>query len=206
MSTIADLSFKLYDDDTLSTPTGTLLTYRHKTDFSDNPRDSTHYFGSVIPNVKLEATSSLGVDDVTLTPTYILDSWAALTVYTVGDTVIPLVPDGYRYTVITGGTSGASAPAWPGAGIGSVVTDGSVVWELTAAARAVTEMTLALNEADLDTNTPGAALALGPVLLSTAPEAVEIWIRIENSIATVSSTLSHPEIGFTINAVTESNV
>lgn len=38
--------------------------------------------------------------------------WTASTVYSVGDVVMPTVPNGYRYAVIRAGTSGTEPPVW----------------------------------------------------------------------------------------------
>lgn len=152
----------------------------------------------------LKATSNPGVDQITITPTYLIDDWVASTAYALGDVVIPTTPDGYRYECTTAGTSDSTEPSWPGAGIGSTVADNTVVWTLVAEDRPTTEITLALTEAALDTNTPGAALNLGTSIDSLEANAVEIWIRVDNTITTVSDTFGTPELGLNINNVTES--
>lgn len=67
----------------------------------------------------------------------------------------------------------------------------------------VGEITLALSEADLDTNTAGASLDLGTQLLSGASEAVEIWVRVENSVTDVGT---RQELSVDINATVDSDV
>ena len=54
-------------------------------------------------------------------------AWQANTRYTIGNTIQPVTPNGYCYTCIAGGTSGAAEPSWPGS-VGNKITDGSVVW------------------------------------------------------------------------------
>ncbi len=58
-------------------------------------------------------------------------AWAATTAYSIGDSVAPTTPDGYRYYCITAGTSGGSEPTWPT--IGNTVADGTVTWEFGCA-------------------------------------------------------------------------
>ena len=52
--------------------------------------------------------------------------WAADTAYTYGDRVVPTTPDGHAYRCVGSGTSGATAPDWPGDG---TFSDGTAVWE-----------------------------------------------------------------------------
>ena len=58
-------------------------------------------------------------------------AWAASTAYNAGDFRRPTTPNGYRYEVVTAGTSGASEPAWPTT-VGATVTDGGVTWKCVA--------------------------------------------------------------------------
>lgn len=59
--------------------------------------------------------------------------WEALTVYALGIERVPTVRNGRYYAVTTGGTTGASEPAWPTTD-GGTVTDGTVVWTEQGAA------------------------------------------------------------------------
>lgn len=53
--------------------------------------------------------------------------WAASTVYSVGDTVIPTAFAGRMYRCTTAGTSGSSQPTW-GTTDGGTTNDGTVIW------------------------------------------------------------------------------
>jgi hypothetical protein len=52
--------------------------------------------------------------------------WAPVTQYFLGQTVRPLTANGFVYTCIVAGTSGASAPSFPAYGLS--VSDGTVTW------------------------------------------------------------------------------
>lgn len=55
-------------------------------------------------------------------------TWTTLTVYAVGDQVIPrATPNGFYFKCTTSGTASASEPTWTST-VGSTVTDGTVVW------------------------------------------------------------------------------
>ena len=86
---------------------------------------------------------------------------------------------------------------------GSTVADGTVVWTCVAEERDVNEITLGLSSGDLDTNVPGAALELGTQILSGTSNDVAIYIRVENAIPTLSSTIGQPELTLNINLVQE---
>jgi len=201
---LADLSFKLYTDSGLTTPYGGTTTLVHESDFSDNPQDIQLWFGSTLSNRKLQAQSNPSVDQVTLTPTDTLPEWEASTAYTLGQTVEPTVDNTYRYVVTIAGTSDATEPAsWP-TSIGSTVVDGTVTWTCIAKSHQPTEIKLASTAAGLDGATGGAALSLGATLLGGVANAVEVNIRIENAVPTVSSNVGYPELALYINAVVES--
>lgn len=204
---LSDLSFKLYTDSGLTTPFGGTLELVHNTDLSDNPQDTLLYFGSTDDTKKLEANSSPGVDNVVLTPTDLLPNWQIAHAYALGDLVQPVSPNGLSYKCTTAGTSHASTePTWPTSGIGSTVSDGTVVWTLQGDKHATTEIILALDSGDLDTNTPGAALILGTSIEGGVANALEIHIRIDNDVTTPRSTVAHPEIGININQVIETDI
>lgn len=61
--------------------------------------------------------------------------WAASTVYSASDYVIPTTANGRIYKTTSGGTSGGSEPTWPTT-TGGTVVDGTVTW---------TEQTASLN-------------------------------------------------------------
>jgi len=55
--------------------------------------------------------------------------WQALTIYGVGNVVIPTTSTGYYYTCTNSGTSGAAQPTWPTT-TGSTVTNGTTIWKV----------------------------------------------------------------------------
>ncbi len=200
---LSDLSFKLYTDTGLTSLFGGTLDLIHQSDFSDNPQDFVLYFGSNTANRKLEASSNPGVDQITLTPTYAIPNWAVATALSLGASRRPTSPTGYRYQVTTAGTTHASTqPTWPTV-IGSTVADGTVVWTCVAEERDVNEITLALSAPDLDTNVAGAALNIGTEILSGTSNDVAIYVRVENAIPTLSSTIGQPELTINIELVQE---
>lgn len=203
---LADLSFKLYQDASLTVPFVGLLQVSHKTDLSDNPQDFVLYFGSVVSDRKLEADSNPGVDQITLTPSDLLNNWAASTAYSLGAYIEPTTPNGLKYVCTTAGTSSGAEPAWPTSGIGSTVADGSVIWTLLGDRHETTEIKLATTNAGLDSATAGAPLNIGTIVNTGTANKVEIHIRITNAVTTVNDNSGHPEIGVNINAVVEREV
>jgi hypothetical protein len=200
---LADLTFKLYSDTGLTSLFGGTLTLVHKSDFSDNPQDFVLYFGSTTANRKLQAASNPGVDQITITPTYAIPTWAVATALALGVSRRPTTPTGYRYQVTTAGTTHASTePTWPTV-IGSTVSDGTVVWTCVAEERDVNEITLGLSSGDLDTNVAGAALDIGTQVLSGTSNDIAIHIRVENAIPTLSSTIGQAELTVNIESVIE---
>ena len=203
---LSDLSFKLYTDSALTSQFNGLYQLTHETDLSDNPQDFTLYFGSIVADRQLQANSNPGVDDIVLTPTNTLAEWIAATAYVAGYLVEPTTPNTFKYRCTTAGTSHAmTEPTWPTAAIGDTVADGTVVWTLVGKRHEVNEVTLALTEAELDTNTPGAALNVATTIDSDVANAVEIWIRVENAVITVNSNTGYPEVSVFINSVVETD-
>ncbi len=204
---LADLSFKLFTDSGLTTPYSGTTSLVHQTDLSDNPQDLQLWFGSNTASVQLEATSNPGVDDVTLTPTEILAIWQATTVYSVGTSITPTTPNGFRYVVSVAGTSDSGEPTFPTVGLGSTVVDGTVTWTLTSADHPDTEIKLASTAGGLAGATPAAALILGTTLLSGVGNALEVNIRVTNTVITVGNNVGFPELDMlTINEVEETAV
>lgn len=199
---VTDLSFKFYDDVNLAGATTTLFQLTHETDLSDNPQDFQKWFGSTASGTQLQTQTAPGINNITLTPTRILPVWVASTAYVLGQNVRPTVDNNYRYVCSTAGTTGASEPTWS-TGVGSFTTSGTAIFEAISLEHPITEITLGLTEASLDVNTPGAALSLGNNIDSGVANAVEVWIRVENSILTVGSNTGYPELALYINAVQE---
>lgn len=204
---LADLSFKLYTDSGLTTPFSGLYQLLHQTDLSDNPQDFQLWFGSTNSLNHVQATSDPGVDQITLTPTDTLPEWDNATPYTVGYLVQPTTPNGLKYRCTIAGTSHATTePTWPTVGIGSTVTDGTVTWTLVGAHHPITEVKLALTSGGLPGATGGAALNLGTVIDGGSANAVEVNLRVTNTVTTVGSNTGYHEIGIFVNNITETEI
>lgn len=196
--------FNFYTDDTL-TSLANQLTLEFESDLSDAPKDVLYYFGSAEPGKKLETAINPGVNEITLTPTYILPKWEASKVYALGDSVIPDTPNGYRYEVTTAGTSGAIEPAW-GVIMNGNTLDNGIVWRLVAEDSPITEIKMALSLSGLDTAIAGEPLTIGNTVLSGAGNAIPVYVRVTNTITQVSESLGTPELGININQVKQSSV
>lgn len=203
MTTVADLSYKLYTDAALTTLFSGLHQLTHQSDLSDNPQDFQLWFGSTIAGRQLQESTGPGTNNITLTPIETLPAWAASTVYALGDTREPTVDNALRYEVTVAGTSAASEPTWPTTGIGSTVVDGTVTWALVAATHEPAEIKLAATAGGLPGATGGAALSLGTTLTSGVANAVEVNIRYTNAVTDVSSNIGKPELSININSVVE---
>jgi len=199
------MSFQLYTDSGLTTLFSGTETLTHQTNFSDNPQTFTLYYGSPTTGRVLQAVSNPGVDQITITPTDTTPLWVLSTAYSLGQAIEPATPNGYWYSCTTAGTTSSSAPTWPTSGIGSTVTDGTVVWTLQGATHPITEVKLALTSAGLSSATAGAALNLGTAINSGTSNAVALYVKITNSVSTVSNDTTYPQLGLYVNLVQESN-
>ncbi len=204
---LSDLTFKFYTDTGLTTAFSNLFQLTHETDLSDNPQDFVLYFGSAEASGSrtLQATSNPGVDQIALTPTYILDEWEADTVYSLGDLVEPITPTGYKFKVtsVSGGSeSDSSEPTWP-TSIGSTVVDNELVWTCLAHTHPTTEIKMASSSGGLTSATPGAAFNLGSTITSGTSNKVTVYIRFSNTNTSVNNNTGFPELGFFINEVEE---
>lgn len=198
------LTFTLYADSGLTTLADITLAIVAETDLSDGDHDFQFFFGSQETDKMLRTVSSPGVNPITLTPTYILPIWLQSQAYSLGDSVTPTTPNGYRYVVTTAGTSDSSEPTW-GTSLSGTTSDGTVVWTLVAEDSPTTEIKIAATQGDLDAASGGAAFTLGTTILSGAAEAVEFWVRVTNTITQVSDSISTPELGINLNPVTETS-
>ncbi len=202
---LSDLTFKFYTDTGLTTAFSGLYQLIHETDLSDNPQDFVLYFGSAqsTGSRTLQATSNPGVDQITLTPTFILPEWDNATPYALGDMVEPVTPNGKKFRATTAGTSHASVePTWPTT-IGSTVADGTVVWTCVGPTHPLTEIKLALTSGGLAGAVAGAALNLGTTVTSGTGNKVEVNIRVSNSNTNVNDNTGFPELGLYINEIQE---
>ncbi len=201
---LSDQSFQFYTDSGLTILFSGALQLAHKTDFTDNPQDTQLFYGSNTANRKIETTVAPGVNNVEVTPVVLRAEWVTVTVYSLGTSIEPTTPNGFRYVVTTAGTSDVSEPTFPTAAIGDTVLDGTVVWTLTAEAHAITEFKLALTAGGLSAATPGAALSLGVTVLSGVGNAVEVNVRVINAVPTVNNNAGFPGIGLQfVDSITE---
>lgn len=204
---LATLSFKLYTDSGLTSSFSGALSLLHATSLSDNPQTFTLYFGSAEAEDSrlLEAVSNPGVDQITLTPTSIISEWAVATAYTLGQQVEPTTPNTYYYEVTTAGTSHATTePTWPTTPLGATVSDGTVTWTLKAKKHPTTEITLSL-DSGFSGAVAGAAIDLGTSLSSGTANAIPVYIKIINTVATVSDDTGYPQLDIYINNVRETS-
>jgi len=200
-------SFSLWNDTGLTSEFNGTLTLVHQTDLSDNPQDFVLYMGSVLEERQLQASSSPGVASITLTPTDILPHWAAATAYVVGNKIQPVAGNGFVYRCTSSGTSHASIePTWPVVTIGSTVTDGTCIWELSSAHHPITEIKLALSSGGLTSATGGAALSVATTLLGGEANYQAIHIRVTNTVTTISNNTGNEELALTLNSCIESEV
>ena len=196
------ISFALFSDSGLTVPFPGPLQITDYTNLSNGSQVFDYYFGSPLSLTTLQSVSNPGVDNIVLTPTYILPEFEVSHVYSLGESIIPTSPNGYRYEVTTAGTSDSSEPSW-GTTLGGVNNSGTVDFTLVAEDSPTTEITLGLTEADLAINTPGAPLSLGPSISSAPLNAIRIWIKIVNTITNVSESFGTPEYGLNLNLVRE---
>ncbi len=200
-------SYNLWNDEALTSAFSGTLTAVNKTNLSDNPQNFTLFLGSPTSSRILQDSINPGVDDIVITPIDNLPEWIASTAYIVGDRVQPTGGgNGFVYKCTTAGTSDASEPSWSVAGIGSTTVDNSIIWELISAHHPSTEVILAIAEVDLDTNTPGASLAIGHTVDSLSVNAVPIYIRLINTVTNTSNNIGHAEIALQRSAVIETAV
>lgn len=202
---LEDLSFKLYEDSSLTTEFSGVFNLTHQSDLSDNPQDFQLWLGSTISGRVLQTTTNPGTDQITLTPTFILAARQNSTAYALGDRFELATPNNLIYECTTAGTTAASVPTYPTSGIGSTVTDGTAVFTLVAQKHQTTEIKLALTAAGLAGATAGAALNLGTSINGGVANAVEINIRFTNAVTAVSDNEDNEELApLYINDVTES--
>ncbi len=196
-------SFGLWNDTDLTSAFSGTLSLVNYTDLSDNPQDFVLYLGSPTTGRLLEASSNPGVDNIVLTPTDITPVWETVTSYTAGQIIQPVISNGLVYKCDATGVSDVSEPSWPISGIGSTVVDGTCLWELYAAHHPTTEIKLAITSLGLDSATGGAALSVGSSISSGSANYVPIYIRVANTVTTVSNNTGNEEIGIYINSVVE---
>lgn len=201
--TIATLTFKLYTDSGLTSVYSGATTYAHKTDLSDNPQDLQLWFGSAYTAGarSLQAVSNPGVDQITLTPTNTTPAFVPSVAYVLGQQVEPTTPNTYYYTCTTAGTA-STEPTWPTT-VNNTVTTGTATFTCSAKKHPTTEVKLALTSGGLSSAVAGAALDLGTTILSGSANAVQVNMRITNSVITASDDTGYPQLAVYINTVKE---
>jgi len=199
-------SFNFYTDSGLTSVFGGTLTIVNKTDLSDNPQDNVLYLGSTLSDRQLQAADNPGVSQIVLTPTDTLPHWIAATSYISGKKVQPVSGNGFVYQCTTTGTSGSSEPTWPVSPLGATVSDGTCVWTLTAAHHPSTEIKLALSSGALASTVGGAALNVATTITGGSANAIPIFIRITNTVTTVSNDTGNEEMGIQINSCIETEI
>lgn len=200
-------SFSLWNDTLLTDEFNGTLSLVHQTDLSDNPQDFVLYLGSTLSSRQLQAASSPGAANITLTPTDILDEWAAATAYVLGDKIQPVGGNGFVYKCTVAGTSHASVePTWPVTPLGATVTDNTCTWELNSTHHEPTEIKLALSSGALGAATGGAALNVATTVTGGTSNDVAIYIRVTNAVTNVANNTGYPEIGIVLNSCIETEV
>ncbi len=202
----AGSSFNLFNDALLTSAFSGDFQVISKTDLSDNPQLFTLYIGSLLTTRLLQAASSPGTANITLTPVDILPIWTTLTAYVVGNKIQPIGGNGFVYECTTLGTTAASQPSWPTSPIGATVVDGTVTWTLISAHHATTEIRMALTALGVAGATPGAALSIGVSVLGGTANVVPIYLSLTNAVTTVANNTGNEEIGININTCIETGI
>lgn len=204
---LADLSFKLWADEAMTTEAGTVLNGQKKQDIDFNAvgevKNLLFYFGSKTAGRKLQTVAAPGVADIAITPTDILPNRQNNTAYALNMLLEPATDNGFVYRVIAAGTSASAEPAYP-QGVGSEVLDGSVRLQNIGRKHEVGSIRLALSAAGLNTATAGAALPLGKTLNSGA--ALALHVRVTNAVADFYNATGYPMLALEINEVRETEV
>lgn len=205
-------TFGIFTDDMLTSGFSGEYNLIHESDQSDNPQDMTLYVGSLgsagldTADRQIDASSNPGVDNITISVGDILPAWTVATAFTTNERVEPVTPNTYAYKCTTAGTSHASVePTWPTT-LGSTFVDGTVIWTCISKKHVTSEISLSLTEIGLDSATPGSSLSLGPTIVSSVANLVEVWIRVENSVNTIGNTATTPELALSINGIVETEV
>ncbi len=199
-------SFNLWEDSDLTEQFSGTFSLVHQTDLSDNPQDLLLYLGSPLDTRQLQSSTNPGVNNITLSIEDILPEWESTTSYVSGDRVQPVSGNGFVYQCTTSGTSDSSEPSWPVSGIGSTVVDGTAIWSLVGVHHPTTEIKLALTSGGLTTATGGQSLSVGNTVTGGTAGAVEVYIRVTNTVTTVTSNTGHEEIAINISSCIETAV
>lgn len=181
-------TFKFFADAGLTTPISA-QTIAHFIDGSNDPQDFVFYYGSSTAGVKVGATSSPGVDQISISINNATAVWEANTAKVVNDRVRTVSKNGYKYRVqsfTSGGLTGASQPTWPTT-IGATVVDNQVTWINDGKLHESTEIKLALSNGGLSSATAGAALAIGTVINSGSANAIAVHVRVDDATAVIGS-------------------
>lgn len=180
-------SLRFYADAALATAL-TLETIAHAVNGAGDPQDRVLYLGSNDATF-FRNLNNPGVDNLVLEIRNATALWQASTAYAVNALARTAAKNGYQYrvqSIIGGGLSGASQPAWPTT-IGATVTDNQVTWVCQAKLHESTEVKLALTLGGLATAVAGASLILGTELQGGAVNALPIYLRTDDATAVLGS-------------------
>ena len=179
-------SLDFYTDSALTTSAGT-FDVNHLVDGTGDPQDFLYYLGSTETANKFQANSDPGVDQIAISLSAINPDWVAATGKSAGDRVVPTTPNGYKYEAQGVGTTHASTePTWPTTK-GDTVVDNDITWENVGEVHVVTEFKLALSSGGLGTAVAGDPLDVGTQITGGTTNAVPIYVRIDDTTASINS-------------------
>lgn len=196
------ITFKFYADAALTEEIAAPIVASQDVDNTIPPVDHVLYLGSQVAGRRVQADSAPGIDSIDVRVENVTAAWQPATAYGAGAVVRTTTKNGFKYQAQVAGTSGGAEPAWPLA-LGATVADGTVTWENIGPIHETTEVRLALDSGGLAQALPGAALAIGPEILSGSANAVEIWARIDDATDVVGT---ETELRLTTNLLRETAV
>lgn len=196
------ITFKFYADAALTSEIVAPIVASQDVDNTIPPIDHVLYLGSQVADRRVQAESAPGTDDIEVRVENVTGAWQPATAYGAGAVVRTTTQNGFKYQAQVAGDSAGTEPVWP-LTVGQTVVDGTVTWENIGPIHETTEVRLALDSAGLAGAVPGAALAIGPEILSGAAGAVEVWARIDDATDVVGT---ETELRLTTNLLIETAV
>lgn len=185
----------------------------HFTDLSDGAQTMLLYLGSLgsggsdTNDRQLQDADDPGTNDVIISVNYLLPIWVAGHVYSVGDCIKPTGVNYVMRCTIAGTSHATTEPNWGTmGGMGSFKVDNTVTWKKAAARHPTSEIKLATTNGGLSGATPGASLNIGDTILSGITNAQPIYIRVTNTVTSVYTNTSHPELALAVNSLVEREV
>ena len=190
--------FGIWRDETMQTPLSTVQFSRDLTD-ANSPKKGRFWFGAKEAYLMLQTKVNAGVDNVTLTPTFVLSTIQRSTAYTIGN-CNDYALNGYIYRLTTAGTTAATAPTYS-TNLGDTITDGTAVFVCVSKAHSVNEIKLSLTgESGLSTAQAGAAVSLGNTV--NGGGGIEIWYQVTDNVDNVFN-MTCPQLCIAINECEE---